>query len=284
MGGMLGSIMRPQQVLIPLALGGWLLTSVAGGADSRVDGLDRAVEASWVRLPIREWAARATDLAGRPVIIDRRIDPERLVSLTARGETLREVLDRVAGSVGGRIDALTGSIRIVPEALAGQAAQADREARACLARLPGRARAALSKRRAWEWPDGARPSDLVAAAAAEAGLQLEGLDLLPHDHFPAARLPPLSLAERLDLVLAHFDRRVAWTVEGGRPVGRIVPISDGLDPESPAATARRPRAAAAATPRPGRRSSAGREVFSLRLEAPLDQALTAIAERLGLEF
>jgi hypothetical protein len=282
---MLGSVMRPPHVFIPLALGACLFSAAVGAArpSGRDDGLSTAVEASWVRLPIREWADRATDLAGRPVIVDRRIDPDRLVTITARGESLREVLDRVAGSLEARVDELAGSIRIVPAGVAGMATTADRDSRSSIAKLPARARAAMNARRPWEWPAGAEPRGLVATAAAEAGLRVEGLDEIPHDHFPAARLPPLSLAERLDLVLAHFDRRVVWTVVDGVPAGRVVPLEDASPPtdsrrESTAATA-----AAGPKKRPVRTPAPGRDVFSLRLEAPLDKALAAIADRLGLE-
>jgi hypothetical protein len=151
---MLGSVMRPPHVFIPLALGACLFSAAVGAArpSGRDDGLSTAVEASWVRLPIREWADRATDLAGRPVIVDRRIDPDRLVTITARGESLREVLDRVAGSLEARVDELAGSIRIVPAGVAGMATTADRDSRSSIAKLPARARAAMNARRPWEWP------------------------------------------------------------------------------------------------------------------------------------
>ena len=55
-------------------------------ADRPGDALAAPVQASWVRLPLRDWADRVTALAGRPVIVDRRLDPNQLVTCTARGE------------------------------------------------------------------------------------------------------------------------------------------------------------------------------------------------------
>ena len=240
-------------------------------------GLDTPVHASWTRLPLRQWTERASSLAGRPVVLDRRIDPEIPVTLAASGAALRQVIDEVAARAGAVAEELAGSLRLVPEAAAGRATRAERDRERRVAALPGTPRAKLSARRAWRWPAGSRPRDLVANAAAEARLEVAGLEDIPHDHFPAADLPPLSLAERLDLVLAHFDRRVLWEAAPGGARGRIVAIDADIAPEA-AQPDRGPRPA----PRPGRRAAAVRDEFTLRLEAPLDQALAAICDRLGL--
>jgi hypothetical protein len=256
-------------------------------ADRPGDALAAPVQASWVRLPLRDWADRVTALAGRPVIVDRRLDPNQLVTCTARGESLRDLLHRVATSMGAGVDELAATIRIVPTAAAGMASQADRDTRARLARMPARVRAVLVERQPWRWPFGARPRELVADAADEAGVVIEGLDQIPHDHFPSLSLPPLSLAERLDLVLAHFDQCVEWTAVAGDLRGRIIPLNQGTALHAPRSAQTQPhREAAAGRQSPahrGRRpAETSREVFSLRLEAPLDQALAAIADRLRL--
>ena len=98
---------------------------------------------------------------------------------------------------------------------------------------------------------------------------------MPHDHLPATSLPPLQLAERLDLLLASFDLRVDWSAAGGT----IVPIDAGVDPLD--GTGIRSKPVRPIRPRevPKR---AGIAVYSLRLEAPLNQAVPAVAKSLGL--
>jgi len=273
-------------------LGGATLVGAALAAPPRsertVAGLDAEVSGSWTGLPLRAWAERATVLAGRPVILDRRIDPQIPVTFTARGEPLRKVLDRVAAAADAAVDELDATLRIAPQGVAGRATAGDAQRRRDLAALPPALRRTLATAEPWQWPAGARPRDLVAGLAAEAGLDVAGLDAIPHDHFPAADLPPVSLAERFDVVLAHFDQRVAWDGRPGQPAGRIVPLAGPAPRQSPEQSPDRspgrvnaPRPA----PRPAertRRTVKVRDTYTLRLEAPLDQTLAAVAAQLGL--
>jgi hypothetical protein len=266
----------------------WILATVLGviaAADAgdepsaSAGGLDAEVRAAWTRVPLRTWAARASSIAGRPVILDRRIDPDLPVTLTARGEALRDVLGRVAADVGGSVDELESTIRIVPASAAGKSRLADADRRLRLAKASASARRILASEAAWSWAPAARPRDLVRHLADAAGLDVDGIDAIPHDHFPAADLPRLSLAERFDLVLAHFDRRVVWTTAASKPAGRIVPIDAELDPGAGMAV-KQPRAR---LPSHKARADEVRDEFTLRLEAPLDQTLMALARQLDLE-
>lgn len=232
---------------------------------------DRPVRATWTGLPLAAWAERAGALAGRPVVLDRRIDPDRPVTLAADGVPLGAVLEQIAASVDAAVEPLASSIRLVPAEARGRLVAAERRRDAELAAVPADRRRRARGRAAWQWPAGSRPRDLVEAAARDGGITLAGLDAVPHDHLPAATLPSLSLAERLDFVLAHYDLRVAWD---GTP--RVVPL------EPTPALAQAAPAPKGVTGRGRRPAGPPVEVFTLRLEAPLDQALGAVAARLGL--
>ena len=250
----------------------WLAAAAAAA------GLDDPVRASWRAVPLRDWAARVAPLAGVPVIVDRRIDPDTPVTLDCDGEPVREALARAAAAADAEVALLRGSVRIVPRGQGELCERAEAARGRDVARLPAAARTTVQQRRAWAWPEAARPRDLVAAAAEEAGLPLEGAAGLPHDHFPAADLPALSLAERLDLVLAHFDRRVEWRTEAGALRAAVVPLDKDLPPPR---SQRPPRPAPATTREP---RGQPKNLYSLRVEAPLAEALTAVAGRLGLEL
>ena len=236
-----------------------------------VSSLDRPVHARWTGLPLADWAQRASQLAGRPVVLDRRIDPERLVTLECDGDALETVLARVARDADAAVEVLASSIRIVPSAALGRAAAAERARTREVAAAGADLRRKVLTREPWHWMAGATPRALIDDAAQAAGIEITDRDRVPHDHLRAASLPDLTLGERLDLVLAHYDLRVAW---GTRP--RIVAV----EAEDADAVATGSRARGSTSPR--RPRGAGVDVFTLRLEAPLDEALAAIATRLGL--
>ncbi len=268
---------------ILLVLVGSTAMAAQRSVERRTAGLDAAVHAIWTRVPLREWTTRVAMLAGKPVILDRRIDPDLPVTRTAAGESLRDLLHEIAGDADAAVDELAGTIRIVPATAAGKATRSDVDRQHRLAQLPPPLRIKLADKEPWRYAAGALPRDLVAAAIAEAGLEVAGLDTIPHDHFPAANIPPLSLAERLDLVLFHFDRRILWTAEHDRAIGRIVPMDADLMPV--AATPHSPaRPNDSSSPRLPSRTVKVRDEFTLRLAAPLDQALEAIASQLDLEI
>lgn len=285
----------PACVMVVAALG--VTPCLAAPREMAGAGLDAAVQASWTQVPLGDWAERASRIAGLPVIIDRRLDPAFPITLDCRGEPLHDVLDRVAAMVGGQVEVLASSVRIGPSLVAGLASAAEQTRNAELASLPPALRRTAHRRAAWTWPTAARPRDLLATTAREAGLQLDGLDAIPHDHLPAATLPMLSLAERLDLVLAHYDRRIAWTTGGAEVVSFDAGMTARNNAPRPAAASQseplpkpEPKAQVTAqpqrkpTPRLGANPTTTRETFSLRLAAPLDQALAAVAARLSLDL
>lgn len=290
--------MTGMRLVWPLA---WMLLGGLSGAARPCPAadLDAPVTATWSGVGLRAWASRLSESAGRPVLVDRRLDPDALIRLDCQGEPLLEVLGRGAALADGELAVLESSIWIVPRGLSAGLLRGEAARIARIASLPARQRSRLTTTSPWSWSAGARPRDLVNVAAAEAGIALSGIDAVPHDHLPAMSLPELTLAERLDLVLAPFDLRVEWraapAASRGQPVpaGRIIAIAAGLPPVPAAAsgaaqapTPARPQGRANPTgpktsPAKPKTSVAG-QTFSLQVAAPLEELLAAIAKRLGL--
>ncbi len=247
----------------------------------------RPITATWRGISLLDLAARLSDLSGLPVVVDRRLDPGRPVSLDATAEPLSEILARIAAEIGADSVVFDSHARLVPAGVAAGLRNAAADRRKELQALSPEDRRIAMTRAKWSWPDGARPRELIIEAAARAGIVIDGGEQLPHDHFPAAQLPALSLADRLDLVLAHFDRRLNWRPRGDaaeRPTFSIVPIdmaSAGAAPagpraEPPARPPRRPSLSAAVPP--------PEPTYSLAVAAPLEDLLATLAKRFGLRL
>jgi hypothetical protein len=251
----------------------------------------------WTALPLEAVLERLATSAGVGVVRDRRVDPGTRITLTAEGEPLVAVLERVAEAGGAEVADLGSYLRLVPQGQSDSLHDAQLIRTTALSRLPPQLRALAHRKEAWAWPAGARPRDLLTRAASQAGLSLTGLEIIPHDHLPALTLPPLSLADRLDLLLAHYDFRVDWsapTSTAGRPELKIVPLAPS--PESlHSGGPLRPSRSGTSSPAPHPRNRARQpekkgllkapaETFSLRVEAPLEEVLATLAQRFGLEL
>ena len=280
-------------------IGSSILWVILGAAcPAATTDLDTPITATWSGIGLREWAGRISDTAGVPILVDRRLDPDTAIRLECPNEPLRDVLDRAAATADGEVAILRSSVRIVPRGMATVVRRAETARESRVASLPPRQRSVVDKQIPWQWPAGARPRDLVTDAARQAGITLEGLATVPHDHLPAASLSDMTLAEGLDLLLAAFDLRVDWhaaTPVGDKaargPTGRIIAIDTALPPATALAAEETPAAAKPAAGKPARRPSPVRPkpatdtpTFSLQVAAPLDELLAAIATRLSLKL
>lgn len=243
------------------------------------EALATPVTADWTGLPLRQAAGRLSEIGGIAVVVDRRLDPEISITLHATSDPLDEVLARVADAARADVAVYASHVRLVPRGGAAALATAERFRAEELKHLGTSLRDVVARKAAWSWPDGAVPRELLASAAEEAGIRIEGLEHLPHDHFPAARLPAGALADRLDLLLAHFDKRVAWKPlprrPGEQPAFLLVDLPAGV-PEPPA-TPQKP------SPRPPRAPARpASTTYTLTVAAPLDELLTTLARRFDL--
>jgi hypothetical protein len=252
-----------------------------------------AVTATWSGIPIRTVARRLGELARRPVILDRRLDPDAPVTLDIRDAALVDVLEQIAEPLGASCAVLPASIRIVPGRAAATLVASDAERTRAIAALPLVSRRLAGRRAPWVWEDGARPRDLIERLADETGIDLTGLDDIPHDHLAAAELPALPLAERFDLLLAQFDRRIDWQpAPGGServelaivPLPAATPAGNMAVVVAAGAVRGGPRVAPPPCAGGSRRPPAGTPTWTLEVAAPLDQLLQTIATRMELDL
>ncbi|MEO1991753.1 MAG: hypothetical protein ABGW78_07465 [Pirellulales bacterium] len=232
------------------------------------------VHATWVATPVCDVSQQIGRLAKIPVILDRRINPTTPISIEASGESSDVILAQVAKMCNAQIVYLRSSIRITPPQSAGRCVAAETLRNKELNRLASKQKQRLLHTEAWSWPSGSQPRNLLEALVQKNRLTIPNMNMVPHDHFPAADIPPIPLADRLDLLLAHFDLRVAWAPNASseHPSGMIVAL-----PKAPETAMAKP---SRSTSRP--QQPQGRKVFTLRLEAPLEPSLVALTKQLGL--
>ena len=141
----------------------------------------------WGDVPLRDRLTEFGKKYGVPVFLDRRVDPDQKIELSARDLPVEGVLALAAEKL--KLGTCTiGKVHYIgpkgmADVLPALVALRKRE----LAQSP--ARAAWNKSKELKWKEASSPRELAAALAEEAGATLENPEQIPHDLWPAYDLP-----------------------------------------------------------------------------------------------
>jgi len=191
------------------------------------DRLGRQLETSvdslrWASNPLRGALGSLARSQRTAIFLDRRVDPDQTLDFSVQNEPLREVMQRLAQSL--RI----GVCRVGPVVYFGPADTATvlgtvvELRRDEIRRWPASVSARLLAAQSVAWPELAQPRELIGRMAQQSRIEIDGLDQVPHDLWPAADLPPLDFAEHLSLLLAGFE--LTFEAAETTPRIRLVPL------------------------------------------------------------
>lgn len=186
--------------------------------------LSASVGLTWRANPIRNAVfglARSQRIA---MFLDRRVDPNRQIDFSVQGVTLEDALHQFATANDLSVSYVGTVVYLGPPSVADRLAALVETRNNQLALWPSDMRRRLNRRRPWSWPMLAEPRHLLEQLSQDSGIQIQGIDQLPHDLWPAADLPPMTFAQRLTLVLAGFDRTFEFLSD--KRCVRIVPFPE----------------------------------------------------------
>ena len=235
------------------------------------------VSVTWQRQQLQNALSALARIQGKALWLDRRVDPAQLVSEKYKEVPVGEATTKLLQRFGLESLQIEGLLYVGPrEPTRGLAALLLRM-RASVESTSPRARQRWLKQAPTSWPRLTRPRKLLERLCSDAGIQIEGLERVPHDLWPAREGPSMSLADRVVLILAGFDLTCEISTDGQGC--KIVPIRYPLPDESakfssaPNKRKRRPQAGAT------------RQQFSLRLQnQPVGRVLDQLAAQLNLKL
>ncbi len=176
--------------------------------------INRPIGVTWADTPIRDALNRLAESQDIAIFLDRRVDPSLPITASSDvgpfSQTLMKALRPYRLGVG-----YVGSVVYVgPKQTAARigtlAEIRNEKARSFDVAL----RKALLTTSPLDWADLSEPAAIVADVAEEAGMEFGNLDVIPHDLWPAAQLPPLTLSEKMTLVLAGFSMNFTFGEHG----------------------------------------------------------------------
>jgi hypothetical protein len=279
--------------------------------------LAQPVTLSWTNAPAARALANLSELQHVAILVDRRVDPGQEITLAATGMPLGELLGEAARQLNA------GYTQYGPVAYIGPT-EAARTLRTLAAlgledvrKLPAERAKKLLTLRAWQWDDFAEPRQLATDLAKEAQVELIGAELIPHDLWRGADLPPLSWIDRMTLLAWEFDLAMKLSPDGQQarlaslqssptiarsyrvpgdaksisarwakdlPEARVTAAPGGIRVEGRLEDHELVEARFRSAPSRRTKLKPGREVYQFAVEnAALDRVVAQLAERLQLE-
>jgi hypothetical protein len=201
-----------------------ILAAGAHGAEPKsAPPLARRVSITWQQVPLAVALDRLAETQSIAVWCDRRVDPQTSITLTAVDQPLAEALAALGRQAGAAAVPFGGIIYFGPQQTADELATLAALARQPLAAAPTAARAKWLRPKAWSYPRLSEPRRLLAELLAAADAQVLNEPEVPHDLWPARKLPPLAVIDRVVLLLAGFDLTCRVSEDGAQLV--VIPIT-----------------------------------------------------------
>jgi len=167
---------------------------------------------SWNENPLRDALNRLSESQEIAIWLDRRIDPDQKITLRVSDQTVEQTLNTLANQLDIGLCVVGPVAYLGPKSttakLATVAALREDEMR----RLPAERSRVLMSPKSSQWNDLATPQELVDQLATDA--KIEVVAQLPHDLWAGNRMPPLSFANRMSLIVAGFDRTFVFSPDG----------------------------------------------------------------------
>lgn len=246
--------------------------------------LSQPIDILWSGTSLRsaiESLARSQQVA---ILIDRRIDPGQKLNLAIKDTPMELVLQAIADQHGLGVSRLGAIVYLGPMSVARRLRPATLAFGKAVRQLPTITQRRFFQSKALAWENLATPRELLAQLGRQNGIELVGLEQVPHDLWAAADLPPASLIDRLSLIAVQFD--LTFKVAAGGTRLDIVPMPDNL-PEVP--EQHRTASSPQMTPKPSV-AAPSTSVERIRIQRlsvqsePLGPILRKLSDRLGLEL
>jgi hypothetical protein len=282
------------------------------------EALGQSMGLTWSNITVRQALASLSKTQRLAVMLDRRVDPDQKIELAFDHVPLQEALARIASRLQ------IGVTMLGPVAYFGPVSTVQRLRTVVALRNEEASRLPIAVRMRWtqakplKWEKLSSPRDLLADLGRQQGLELQGLEQIPADLWAAADLPPLTLPERLMIVLGQFDLTYQPATDGSSlrivamPTKPIIERSYAVKmPQDVAAQLRQMKlltdaeieVAGSQLIVRGRQEdqdvvsevlaghtahrisvAEGRKVYTLRVELPVGQLVNALGKQMGMEI
>ena len=171
---------------------------------------------TWSDRSLREGLGNVAKECGIAIWLDRRVDPDRRVTFSARNLPLESCLRELATSLELSYGTIGSVVYIGPADAAARLQGLLQLRRKELAALPTATRARWLAPCSITWNDLSEPRELIQQVAEKLNATCVGPEKVPHDLWLAWRGPTLTGMELVSLLLIGFERTIEISEDGRR--------------------------------------------------------------------
>ncbi len=184
--------------------------------------LQQRISVTWHGQQFGTIVQRLRDTQGIAIWLDRRVDLQQAVELRLADVSLAHALEALTEKLGLGVSVLESVVYVGPAASARELQTLSRRSHERLAKVPRIMKKRWLHSAPWECPQLSNPRMLLIDMLRGAEIKLTGKKLVPHDLWAAKQLPPISLVDRVVLILIGFDLTCNISADGN--ICEVVPI------------------------------------------------------------
>lgn len=155
------------------------------------------------RMPLRLVLDRLRRELRLAIVLDRRIDPDRLITREFHAP-VQEILGETATMAGAKVVREGATVYLGPTAAAGAVPELILDRRGSWDELPSKKRIALRRRKTIVWEELDRPRDIVKSACEQFGVTVQNPERIPHDLWNSGAIADGDAAVILTILLTQF--------------------------------------------------------------------------------
>lgn len=174
-------------------------------------------------ISLRESLGTLCDSRKLAWMLDRRIDPDQLVSYTAGSAPLSVIVTSLIEPLHAQAILLGDTVIVGPQESMQWLRTLAELQRVDLQRsgLTATRISQLSRPVTWRWEEAAEPRKVVSEEVRRLSLEVRGLDKLPYDLWGSGSLVGLTPGEAITVIAWQYDHRLHW---GEKGAATLVPI------------------------------------------------------------
>ncbi len=176
--------------------------------------LAQDVRVTWRGVPLRDALDRLAQLHRTAFFLDRHVDPELRISLETNGATVQRTIEQLTDRLGLGIAYVGPVIYIGPHYVCDRLSTLTVKRNDEVKSMTAATKRIWRRRRAWGWPRLAEPRQILTQLASTHGLEIKNEQALPYDLWRGESLPPMTLPEKLTLLLSGFQMSYGLDQDG----------------------------------------------------------------------